>query len=198
MLRIIQVVVAVGAVVTMAACGGGGDSEVAVSNPLKKYEGTYASCDGNQKEKLTITATGSNSIAMSYSEEIYQGDNCTGAIVGTFSLPQPVIATFTAQTTANFPHVTIMPRTDIVDGVTISTPAMTAQLTGSGVSGSCVNFANGNVCYDDLTYPALTQSGAAYLREDYLVTFSLLNGILAADGIYSKNLAFNVSTLVAN
>jgi len=191
----------------LSACGGGGGGSAPAAsvlsndnNPLKKYDGTYYICDqnGHSKTTLTVVAAGSNSMTMSMSEATYQSVNCTGTIVGTLSFPLPLTATYQSQTTANFPHVTIMPRADTVDGVSVSSPAMTAQLTGTGVSGNCVNYTNGNLCYDNLVSPAQTAVGAAYLRGNYFVTFSLLNGVLAADGIYSKDPAFGYSMLVPN
>jgi hypothetical protein len=72
---------------------------------------------------------------------------------------------------------------------------MTAQLTGSGVNGSCVNFPAGNHCFDNLVLPALSTTGAVYLIDNYLITFSLENGALEADGVYSKDSSFNYNML---
>lgn len=178
----------------LAACGGGGGADTA-NNPLEKYAGTYYICDGHSKETVTVATSGSNSINLTYVEDVYQSTNCTGNIVGTYRMPQKVTATYKNQTTANFPPVTILPNADTVDRVTLSSPGMTAQLTGSGVNGSCVNYSGGNVCYNNLVLPAVSTSGAAYISGNYLITFSLENGVLEADGIYSKDASFNYNML---
>ena len=105
---------------------------------------------------------------------------------------------YQSKTTANFPHVTIMPTSDTVDSVSITAPAMTGQLVGSGVSGSCVAYTGGQSCYGDLTTPAQTLSGAIYLRENYFVTFDVQNGVLVADSIASKDPLFNANMLIPN
>lgn len=201
----IKLTLAASAVALLAACGGGGGDSGGsgsgsgggdtANNPLSKYAGTYYICDGRSKETVTVAANGSNSISFAYVEEIYQNNNCTGSVIGTYRLPQAVTATYQNQTTANFPPVTILPNADTVDRVTLSSPGMTAQLTGSGVSGSCVNYSGGKVCYDNLVLPAVSTTGAAYLSGNYLVTFSLENGVLESDGIYSKVASFNYNML---
>jgi hypothetical protein len=205
MYKKIKLALVISSVVLLSACGGGGGSAPAASalatdnNPLKKYQGTYYICDDDDHSKkiLSITATGTNSMSMTYVENIYQNASCTGAIVGTYSMPLPVTATYQSQTTANFPAVTILPLSDIVDQLTISSPAMTAQLTGSGVAGSCVYYTSGNTCESNLVTPATTITGASYLRGDYFVTLSLSNGVLVADGILSKNSSFKFSELIS-
>jgi hypothetical protein len=181
----------------LAACGGGGGVDTA-NNPLSKYVGTYYICDGHSKETVSVTALGSNSISLSYLEEIYQNVNCTGPIVGTYRMPQAVTATYESQTTANFPPVTLLPNAGTVERVSLSSPGMTAQLSGSGVSGSCVNYSGGNVCYSNLVLPPVNTTGATYLSGNYFVTFSLENGVLEADGIYSKESSFNSNMLISD
>jgi hypothetical protein len=186
----------------LAACGGGGSSSggSTAGNPLQKYEGTYSICDvgGHSKQTVTVTANGSNSVNMASVEQIYQNTNCSGAIVGTYSLPSPITATYQSQTTASFPQVTIMPRSDIVESVTISAPAMTAILVGSGVSGSCVTYATGNQCFNNLSMAAQAFTAAFYLRGNYFVTFDRQNGVLVANGIFSKDPSFNYNMLIPN
>ena len=199
MIKTVKFVLAATAVATLVACGGGDGTTVSTeNNPLKKYEGTYYICDGHTKETVTVTATGSNAVNLTNVEEIYNNTNCSGSVVGTFRLPQPVTATYLNQTTANFPPVTILPNADTVDRVNLSSPAMTAQLTGTGVSGSCVTYTGGNVCYNNINLSALNETGAAYLSGNYLITFNLVNGVLEAEGIYSKDATFNFNMLVAD
>lgn len=196
-------------IVLLVACGGSGSGDSGATdnsvgnensdeiiNPLAKYAGTYYICDGHSKEIVTVTASGSNSMSLNFSEEIYQNDNCSGLVVGTYRLPQSITARYQNQTTANFPPVTLLPDAATVDRLTLSSPAMTAQLSGSGVSGSCVNYSNGNVCYESLSLQAMSTTGAVYLSGNYLVTFILVNNVLEADGIYSKDENFNYETLI--
>ena len=186
--------------VVFAGCGGGGDSSGGASadNPLRKYEGTYYHCDDHDKVSVTVVAAGSNSVTLSYTEQIYQNANCTGSIVGTYTLPQAITASFQSQTTANLPPVTVLPSAGTVDKITVSAPNMTAQLTGTGVKGSCVYFSSGNTCFDSLDLPAQTTTGALHLSGNYLVVFTLSNGVLESDSIYSKDPAFNYNILATD
>ena len=195
----IKYTVAATAIAVLAACGGGGEggtnSGSTANNPLSKYEGTYYVCDGRSKETMTVTAVGDNTLSFTLVENIYDGDNCTGSVVGTYTLPQPLSATYQSQTSVTLPPVTVLPISATVDKVTLSSPSMTAQLSGSGVRGSCVYYTNGNVCYDSLSLASVTTTGAVYQNGNYILTFSLENGVLEADGIYSKDAAFNVNSL---
>jgi len=189
-------------VAALAACGGGGDEgsngvppPSTDSNPLNKYQGTYYVCEGRQKTTVTIISSGENSANISYAEDIYADDNCGGAIVGSYREPQPATATYLAPTAVTLPPITILPFSDIADRATLAIPSMTAQLTGTGVRGLCVDFTNGNVCYESLQVSAATATGAIYQNDDYLLTFVLENGTLSADAIYSKRSTFNVNEL---
>ena len=203
MLKKLKFTFVAASVALLTACGGGGDAVDSavgstVDNPLAKYVGTYYACDGNTKEILTAAASGSNSLKVNVVETTYQNDNCSGAVVGTYSLPEPYTIAYQDKTTANFPAVTILPSADSVDRGALSIPAMTAQLTGSGVSGSCVTYANGNICYDSLSLGAVSTTGALYLKDGYLVTLVLENGVLEADAIYSTNPSFNYNQLTVS
>lgn len=185
-------------ILLLSACsgGGGGGDAPAATKLLAKYAGTYYVCDGHSMEAVTATAVGADSLNLSYEEKIYQNANCAGGVVGTYSLPSPITFTYVSNTTATFPPVTVLPFSDTVDNGTITSPAMTAQLSGTGVSGSCVTYTGGNFCYNNLTNNALSETGAIYLKDNYLVTLSLKNGVLTADGIYSKDASFNINSLV--
>lgn len=188
------------ALLMLAACGGGGsgDNSGAGSNtnPLKKYEGTYYVCDGRAKETATVTASGANSMSITFVEDIYQNTNCQGAVVGTYKLAQPLVATYQNQATAKLPPVTIFPTSDVVDRISMSYAGGTAQLTGSGVNGNCVNYPGGRSCFEDLTRPAETWTSAWYLKGDYIVTFFLENGVLEYGNVSSKDPLFNVNMLI--
>jgi hypothetical protein len=188
------------ALLMLAACGGGGsgDNSGAGSNtnPLKKYEGTYYVCDGRAKETATVTASGANSMSITFVEDIYQNTNCQGAVIGTYKLAQPLVATYQNQATAKLPPVTIFPTSDVVDRISLSYAGGTAQLTGSGVTGKCVVYPRGETCFEDLTQPAGNWNSALYLKGDYLVTFSLENGVLEYGDVSSKDPLFNINMLI--
>ncbi len=193
-MRIFKSIISCLSLVTLVACGGGGSG--IANNPLQKYEGTYYVCDGRAKETVTVTASGSTSVSLSYVEDTYQNNNCSGSIIGTYKLPQAITATFDSPVTASFPKVTILPTTATVDKVALSVPAMTAQLTGSGVSGRCITYTGGSSCYDTLVVPLFNGAGALYITGNYLVIFSNNNGVLTADSIHSKDPSFNINQLV--
>jgi hypothetical protein len=190
-------------VALLSACGGGGgggDSGsggiTPTANPLAKYEGTYYFCDGHSRETMTVTAQGESSLSFTVVEDIHRDNNCTGPVVGTYRLPLPFTGAFVTQTTATLPPATVFPFSATVDRISLSSQGMTAQLSGSGVRGACVYYTNGNVCYDSLESPAATITGGLYQSGNYLVTFTLENGVLETDAIYSKDPLFNYNSLV--
>lgn len=184
-------------IVALVACGGGGEgTSGSVSNPLQKYEGTYYVCDGHDKETVSIVATGASSISLSFVEETYLNNNCSGSIVSTYKLPQPITATYDSQVTLNMPKVAVLPLTAAVDKIALSVPAMTAQLTGTGVNGRCRNYSGGYSCYETLVIPASSSFGGIYISGNYLVLFEDDKGALAASSIHSKEPTFNLNQLV--
>ena len=195
-------------VLALAACGGGGGGGTVstADNPLKKYAGTYYVCDRNEKNTLSLEATGSNSLNVTVSADVYSAANCTGSIIGSYRWNSAASMTYLGATTANLPAVTIFPTAGTLDKVTLTTTAMTATLTGSGVSGSCVRYSYvdngvtsaGNTCYS-LTTAATTATGALYLssNDQYMVQFALSNtGVYAAQLIASRSPTFNLNTLI--
>lgn len=193
----------------VAACGGGGGGETesgsTENNPLEKYAGTYYVCNENEKIKLTLTVDGANSLNAILATDVYSNDNCSGSVIGSYKWTTPARLTYKGETSVTMPPVTLLPYSDKVDEVTMSTAGVTAQLTGSGVDGNCVNYAytyaggsiDGQSCFD-LTFPSTTVSGALYLTADskYLVQFSRENGVLSADDMFSTDPSFNYTMLV--
>lgn len=202
MKNIIQYALTTSAVALLAACGGGGGDTT--NNVLKKYEGAYYHCEDNEKTALTLTAIGSDSLNVTLATDVYSADNCSGNVIGSYRWNTPAVVQYQRKTTATMPAITVLPYSDTVDEVTLSFANVTAQLTGSGVVGQCVNYAystqngtrSGQSCFE-LTFPSTLQTGALYLTADnqYLVQFSRTNGVLEAEGMYSKNQNFNYNML---
>ncbi len=212
-MNLINFALAASTLAFLAACGGGGgggddntDSTAAVDNPLKKYDGTYYSCEGNDKTTIAATATGSEELSVLISTDLYQGANCSGNVIASYHWNKPLLAKYTGRTTVNMPAVTVLPYADAVDKITVSAIGITGTLTGSGVNGSCVAYSyvdgkktvNGNDCFE-LVIPSTTVSAALYLSTDnkYLVQFSLENGVLEADLLTSRDPSFNIDALIA-
>lgn len=191
----------VAVVVALAGCGGGGGGGASdvnqLANPLVKYEGAYYVCDGHSKRSVTAVAQGGDSLTLTLEEKIYKEENCLGVVVGTLTNPNPMTVKYTGKTAATMPAITVLPYSDMVDVVSASISAMTQQLSGSGVSGLCVNYTNGHTCFDTLIVPAQVGSGAIYLTGNYLVQFELTNGLLAPSDILSKDALFNLKSLVS-
>lgn len=208
MLKTMKFVLAAATVAILVGCGGGGSSGGGGStadNPLVKYNGTYYHCDKNARTTVVMTPTGSNGLNVTVSNDVYSGVNCTGSVIGAYRWNSPALITYTGRTSATLPAVTVLPFSDTVDTVTLNTSSMTGTLTGSAVSGSCVNYSyvdggstiTGRHCYS-LVMQASSSSGALYLSSDnqYLVQFALINGTLQAQEMDSRNSTFNYINLV--
>ncbi|MBP7485115.1 MAG: hypothetical protein KA781_07400 [Aquabacterium sp.] len=188
----------------LSACGGGGsggasDSEPSgQKNPLSKYAGTYYACDDHEFSVQKMVVSGSDSLSVTLETNVHQNENCTGPIVGKVVVfPVPLVVKYVGVGTATMPPFSLLPYSDAVETVSVSAPAMTPQLTGSGVNGLCVNYVGGNICYEPVP-TAVSMSGALYLKGDYVVSFSLENGVLTADQILSKDPSFNSKNLTIN
>lgn len=205
----------------LAGCGGGGGCGATVAlgnaasslcskpdeiNPLKKYEGTFYYCETNKRATIQLTPTGSQSINLSVTAEIFNQPNCSGNIVGTYSFDKPILVTFTGKLTASLPEYTIFPTTDMVDLVSINRPAMTPTLSagnGGSVNGNCINYtySNGTTSSSNTscitTLETFISNGAMYSTNNnqYLATFILSNGSLNLDEIYSKTSSFDINSL---
>ncbi len=174
-------------------------------NRLAKYAGVYHYCEDNEKSTLTLVANVSDGLNLTMASDVYSGNNCSGSVVGSYRWIQPAVITYQSQTHATLPEVTLLPQSDTVDEVSISLAGVSAQLTGSGVSGNCVNYSftsgsltrSGESCFE-LTFPSTPESGALYLTADsqYLVAFQRTNGVLGAERLFSKSSVFNYNMLV--
>jgi len=200
---------AASALVLLAACGGGGNSSATEenNNPLAKYAGTYYVCEDNEKLKITLTTAGSINLNLFFETDTYSNENCTGNIIGSYRWTSPVLATYTGQTSVTMPPISLLPFSDKVDEITISTTGLKAELTGSSVDGNCVKYSytttkgivNRKSCFD-LTLPPTTSKGALYQTNDkkYLVQFILENGIYESETLTSKDSNFNYNMLVSD
>ncbi len=208
-MKALKYTLAVTSFALLAACGGagggGGGTASTADNPLKKYESTYYVCDGNEKTTLQMVPTGSNGLNVTMFADVYSNANCSGSVIGSYRWNSPALLTYAGGTTTNLPPVTVLPYADMVDEVTLNISSMTGTLTGSGVSGACVNYSfvdngstiTGNHCYD-LVMSASSSNGALYLSSDnqYLVQFELSNGTYGAQMMASRTPSFNLSSLV--
>jgi hypothetical protein len=202
---------------TLMGCGGGGGNSSAtggtqlggsstgtMNNPLSKYTGTYYLCRDNRRLTTTLTAVGTDSLSFNLEENVYSGNNCSGSILATYLISN-LMATYKSQTTATMPPFTILPYSDKVDEVILTSAGATNQLTGPGVQGNCVKYSyttptgqrSGENCYT-LTIPNETAIGAIYLTDDtkYMVQFLRQNGVLSAPDVWSRDPSFNYNMLV--
>ena len=131
------------ALLTLVACGGGGGSSPSpTANRWLANEGTYIGCNGHEKTTVTFSAVGTNQATTSYRKDVYDGDLCTGVVVGTYLAPLPLTITYQDSVVANVTGIGASAQSVSVDRVVVSSPAMTVSLTGSGVQGLCVNYPN--------------------------------------------------------
>ena len=78
-----------------------------------------------------------------------------------------------------------LPSSLSIDKVAMSANTQ-ATLTGPGVVGNCINYPNGEICYD-LTVQGQVNNGAFYISGNTLYELLLDNGIYYDEGIYTKN-----------
>jgi hypothetical protein len=194
----------------LVACGGGssdGAVENTALNPLKKYAGTYYVCNENEKRTIQLTPTGVNQLNVTLSSEVFSAFNCSGNVLGTYRLNDPLVLTYSGTAIATLPPYTVLPFAGTVDRVTRNTSSVAATLTGSGVSGSCVNYTyadngrttTGQQCYE-LIVPASLTTGALYINsnQQYMVQFELINGTYESQIVASTNSSFNLNSLVVH
>ena len=207
----------------LAGCGGGGGCGATAAfgnaasslcskpdeiNPLKKYEGTFYLCETNKRATIQLTPTGSQSMNLSATIEVFNQTNCSGNIVGTYSLDKPILLTYTGKSTNSLPEYTIFPSEDMMDLISINRPAMTATLTagnGGSVNGNCITYtysdgttsSSNTSCIATSNEPIIS-NGALYSTNNhqYLATFISSDGSLSLDEVYSKTSSFNINSLV--
>ena len=163
------------------ACGGGSAGDVGVDKATNKWinnAGTYSACDSHNKVSATLTPTGSNQLFVSLKQEVFSQANCMGSQVGVLS-PLTLIMTYQNTITSNVKGIgssTTLQNLSI-DTVSVSAPAQTINLTGSGVSGNCVYYLNGNICFNNLNYSAATMNAAIYVSSTVFSALTL-NGLV--------------------
>jgi hypothetical protein len=167
----------------LVACGGGGSSTIDPKNPMIKYVGTYSGCNNHQELTTTISATGSYQAYIDTKTDFYQNSDCTGAIVGTHTNSSPVTATY--QATRNLPVLGVESTLQnlTIDTINISLGIISESLTGSGVSGLCVNYIDGSYCYSNPPTSSLSSEDGLYLNGNLLYTLTLVNGVYKADSV---------------
>jgi hypothetical protein len=189
----------------LTACGGGGGTSNATENPLKKYEGTFYACDGNQKETIEFSAPSLQGLNMTLRSEVFSAQNCSGNVIATYAFNSAAHLNYEGTTIANLAPFTLFPTSDVIDKIALVGGTVTASLTGTGVKGSCVDYAyinngvtsSGNICFD-LNIGAANTKGALYLSSNgqNLIQFELLNGLYEYQSIMSRNSSFNLTALV--
>ena len=162
-------------ILTACGGGGGGGDSTQQSGPLDKYVRSYTYCERHEKAQLTIAAVNSNTVSVSQRSDYYQETNCAGAVVGTETNSQSLLATYVSTETATvtgWPAVASSARYS-VDRVTINLPAYTVSLTGSGVSiiggQPCVSYTGGRVCLNQTSIPAQTFPAGFVLTDTALL-----------------------------
>ena len=145
-------------------------------NSLSKYVGTYAFCEGHERDQLTIAQSASGELMIQQNSYYYQNANCSGPIVGTYTMPAVVSFTLLSSGLAS---VTGYPSkyslaTFMVDRVSISSPGFTRSFTGTNVVNIdervCVLFSDGGrSCVSELTVPAEEYVGGLILTDAVLI-----------------------------
>ena len=158
----------------ITACGGGSGGTTSVSAVDNKWVsnvGTYYSCDSHTKQTATLTPTGSNQLAISIKWEVFSLDACAGTLIGVVS---PMSLTMTYIKTVMATVTGVGTRTSVqnlsIDTVTTTAPAQNLTLTGSGVTGNCVNYLNGNNCFNNLSFPSQSMNAGIYLSSTAFAT----------------------------
>lgn len=175
---------ALGFVATLAGCGGGdGGSGPVGPDPLVKYVGTFTACDDHEKATFVLASVGVGVLSNTSRFDVFENKDCTGGLLGTRTYSAPETVTYVESVpVSGAPYGS-------VDKIQMSAPQRTASLTGPGVSGQCVNYPGGQLCYDEgATPPAKTETGGIALAGNQLYVFELVNGVLKPTGdVLTKN-----------
>jgi hypothetical protein len=164
----------------LTACGGGGDGGSS-STATGKYAGTHSYCDGDHtRYRLVLTETVNGNYSVLDSEVTYQNSNCTGNVLATYSATVPSIATFVETSVAPI-RVPDLASSLSLDKYKLNVPQSTATLTGSGVTGNCVNYPGGRFCYD-------LSSDAYQVDLGLYLTSAGFYGLILEDGVYAGDL----------
>lgn len=194
MRAILKYSLSVTAVAMLMACGGGGDSDGGSTNnteelqtgALAKYIGSYSYCDqDNTRYSLVLNSTGNNTLNIEPTEVTYQNSDCSGNVLGTYSWTTPATATLASTSVATVSGGGL-PGSLTIDKIQVAVNNARIRLVGPAVTGNCVKFSNGNICYNQLQTNTTIQGGF-YLSNGKLYELELENGTYFVSGIYSKN-----------
>lgn len=176
--------------VVLAACGGGGGDEGGNGNstpagPLEKYVGSYSYCDQDHtKYSLSLTNAGNQDLYGSIEEVTYQNSNCSGDVLGTYKWKSPATISYISTGVATV-NAAGLPASLSIDKVKMTLTTQ-ATLTGPGVTGNCLKYPGGNVCYD-LSINSASNDGGLYISGSKLYELSLENGVYVLESPYIKN-----------
>ena len=191
----------VGFSVALAACGGGGGTwgpEEEVSEevltgivyppkgPLGKYVGRYSVCRDHREFVLDFSATKGNDLTFYSFEVIYANPDCSGNVLGTFGWDAPADMTYISTDIATVSGEGL-PASLSVDKGQVSVSDIRGRLYGVGVSGNCVTYPTGSLCYDVTTPQTSTTQGGMYLAGNKLYELRLNNGVYSVDNVYAKH-----------
>ncbi len=169
-------VVLASGVLALSGCGGGGSSSIAAPAATNKWAsntGTYVGCDAHHNKMTRIfSAVGTDQATLSIQIDTYDGDACTGSLMGTFTYPTPVTLTYLSTQTASVTDAGGITSDVPIDNVLMDVPAMNGTLVGLGVQGLCVNYPNGYICYNAINTPAMSVDTAIYLTPTSLATLT--------------------------
>lgn len=173
-------------VALLTACGGGGGGGDPATATVGKYAGTHSYCDRDHTRfRLTLTGTEGENYNLTRTVISYQNADCTGDILGTYSVSFPSTLTFveTAIATVRGPRLA---SSLSIDKYKIKTPQTTGMLVGPGVDGPCVNIArNQKICFEMEANPQELDLGF-YLTTGGFYAMELENGTYQAEALMVK------------
>ncbi len=176
---------AISLVALLTACGGGGGGGGGGGDPatatVGKYAGTHSYCDRDHTRfRLTLTGTEGENYNLTRTMISYQNANCTGDVLGTYSVSSPSTLTFveTAIATVSVPNLA---SSLSIDKYKLKTGPTTGTLVGPGVDGPCVNItSNQQICFE-MTMDAQELDLGFYLTTGGFYLMELENGIYGTE-----------------
>lgn len=183
------------AMALLSACGGGSDStanedeadeEVVVpAHPMDKYLGSYSYCDRDYtREWLTITKASDGTYKSSVRTVVYENADCTGSALGTMSRsPSPTLQHLSNEVVPA--RIEGLPASLAVDLLRLTWINGKLNLEGPGVSGNCLSYPKGYICYGAADLNRVTEA-RMYLSDTALYMLDLEDGGYIADEIYVR------------
>jgi hypothetical protein len=133
-------------------------------DPLAKYAGIYSVCKGHERTTFTFAPSGARKATIVIRYDVFDGPQCSGAIVGTRTFAAPMTVTWLGSATEPVAGIGEADTTFAIDRVNLSEPHNPATTTGPGMHGDCVRHAGGEVCYRRDFEPASSEDAALLLR----------------------------------